>query len=134
MQIGATMKSDLELSPAIAAYAAKLRGLDLPPAGGRISGPGTSRSDSVPAKIKENGEPIKVSNRERVVSAEQRKLLNTVAQGAGYETLDAMFEDLGMPIGPAIKGGKRAAADGMPPEQDKPMPISTPASQLGLIA
>ena len=122
------MTKDLELSPAIAAYAAKLRGLDLPPAGGRIRGPGTARSDSVSAKIAETGEEINVSNRERVVSAEQDALLNAIAQGAGYKSLDAMFKDFGMPVGPKVKDGKRHAADGMAPEPDEPKPVTSTAS------
>lgn len=98
-------------------YADRLRGLEVD--GGIISGPGTATSDSIPAAIRETGEPIKVSNRERIVSADQDAFLNTIAQGAGYKSLDAMFADFGMPAGPTVKGGKRAAADGMAPEDDQ---------------
>ena len=126
--------SPLELSPAIAAYAAKLRGLDLPPAGGRIRGPGNEKSDSVRATIAETGEPIKVSNKERVVSAEQNKLLNAIAQGAGYKSLDAMFAAYGMPVGPVIKAGRRAAADGMAPEEVNKPGVPNPGRMESSIA
>lgn len=98
-------------------YADRLRGLEV--GGGIIRGAGTGTSDSIPAKIRETGEPIKVSNQERIVSADQDAFLNTIAQGAGYKSLDAMFADFGMPAGPTIKGGKRAAASGMAPEDDQ---------------
>lgn len=84
--------------------------------GGKIVGPGTTKSDSIQAKIRETGEEIRVSNGERIVSAEQDKFLEGVAQSAGYENLDAMLADgTGKPVGPTIKSGKRAAADGMAP-------------------
>lgn len=86
--------------------------------GGKIKGPGTAKSDSIPATVRETGEGIQVSNGERIVSVEQGKFLDTVARNAGYEGLDHMFKDAGLPVGPAIKGGKRAAADGMAPETD----------------
>lgn len=87
--------------------------------GGKIAGPGTTTSDSVPAVVRETGEPIKVSTCERIVSAEQDKFLDGIAKAAGYESLDAMLEDgTGKPVGPVVKGGKRAAADGMAPETD----------------
>lgn len=87
--------------------------------GGKIAGPGTAKSDSIPAKIRESGEPIKVSTGERIVSAEQDAFLESVAQSAGYESLDQMLEDgTGKPVGPTIKAGKRAAATGMAPETD----------------
>lgn len=87
--------------------------------GGKISGPGTAKSDSISATIRETGEGIRVSNKERIVSAEQDQFLEGVAQAAGYESLDAMLEDgTGKPVGPVVKGGKRAAATGMAPETD----------------
>ncbi|WP_374343950.1 hypothetical protein [Azonexus sp.] len=87
--------------------------------GGKISGPGTPKSDSVRATIRETGEGIRVSNGERIVSAEQDKFLEDIAKAAGYESLDAMLEDgTGKPVGPTIKAGKRAAADGLAPELD----------------
>ena len=87
--------------------------------GGIIVGPGTAKSDSIPATVRETGEEIRVSTGERVVSAEQGKFLETVAKNAGYGSLDAMLEDgTGKPVGPTIKAGKRAAADGLAPELD----------------
>lgn len=87
--------------------------------GGIIRGPGTAKSDSIPATVRETGEEIRVSTGERVVSAEQGKFLETVAKNAGYGSLDAMLEDgTGKPVGPTIKAGKRAAADGLAPELD----------------
>lgn len=87
--------------------------------GGKIAGPGTAKSDSIPATIRETGEGIRVSNGERIVSKEQDAFLQSVAKNAGYESLDAMLEDgTGRPVGPVVKMGKRAAADGMAPETD----------------
>lgn len=87
--------------------------------GGKISGPGTATSDSIAATIRETGEEIRVSNGERILSAAQDQFLQSVAKGAGYESLDAMLEDAtGKPVGPTIKAGKRAAEDGKPPEAD----------------
>ena len=86
--------------------------------GGKIEGPGTPTSDSIPAKVKETGEEIRVSNGERIVSAEQGALLEALARKSGFDSLDAMLEaGTGKPVGPTIKGGKRAAADGMSPEE-----------------
>jgi hypothetical protein len=88
-------------------------------AGGKIEGPGTATSDDISATVRETGEPIKVSNRERIISAAQDAFLEGVARGAGYDSLDAMLEDgTGKPVGPTIKAGKRAAEDGLPPELD----------------
>lgn len=87
--------------------------------GGIIRGPGTAKSDSIPARVKETGEPIKVSTEERIVSVAQGKFLEDVAKGAGFDSLDAMLEfGTGKPVGPTIKAGKRAAADGLSPELD----------------
>jgi len=89
------------------------------PGGGLIVGPGTAKSDSIPAKVSETGENIKVSTEERIVSKEQGVFLEGVAKAAGYKNLDAMLEDgTGKPVGPIIRGGKRAAADGLSPEED----------------
>lgn len=86
--------------------------------GGIIRGPGTAKSDSIPATVRETGEEIRVGNGERIVSKEQDAALGHIAQMLGYESVDAMFEKLtGKPVGPTIKGGKRAAADGMSPEE-----------------
>lgn len=87
--------------------------------GGKIKGPGTAKSDSIPATVRETGEGIRVSNGERIVSKEQDAFLQTVAKNAGYESLDAMLEDgTGKPVGPTIKAGKRAAETGMLLETD----------------
>ena len=57
-----------------------------------IKGPGTSTSDSIPAKVKETGEKILVSNGERILSKKQDKLLSRIAQMLGYESTDALLE------------------------------------------
>ena len=88
--------------------------------GGKIMGPGTSTSDSIPGKVKETGEPILVSNNERIVSSKQEQLLERIAQMLGFETVDQMFEQMtGTPVGPTMKGGKMAAEDGLSPEEKK---------------
>lgn len=87
--------------------------------GGKITGPGTATSDSIPATIQETGEPIKVSNKERIVSAKQEELLRRISELLGFDSLDAMLEaGTGKPVGPTIKGGKKAAVDGLPPTED----------------
>lgn len=83
--------------------------------GGIIRGPGGPTSDSIPAQVRETGEQIKVSTDERVVSKAQNDLLDAVAKASGYDSLDNLFEDFGLPVGPTIKGGKRHAATGMAP-------------------
>ena len=78
-----------------------------------IKGPGTSTSDSIPAKVKETGEPILVSNGERILSKKQDKLLEKIAKMLGYETTDELLASgTGRPVGPTMKDGKRAAALG----------------------
>lgn len=87
--------------------------------GGKISGPGTPTSDSIPAKIRETGEDILVSNRERIISADQEKALQHIAQAQGFDSVDSMLERMtGKPVGPTIKSTTRAAADGLSPETD----------------
>lgn len=87
--------------------------------GGKIAGPGTPTSDSIPAKIRESGEGILVSNRERIVSADQEKALQHLAQTQGFESVDSMLEQMtGKPVGPTIRSTTRAAADGLSPETD----------------
>lgn len=82
--------------------------------GGKIQGPGTPTSDSIPAKVKETGEEIRVSNGERIVSAAQGALLEALARKSGFDSLDALLEaGTGKPVGPTIKGGKMAAEDGL---------------------
>lgn len=81
--------------------------------GGKIKGPGTPTSDSIDAKVKQTGEPIKVSTGERVVSAEQDALLQGIAQKMGFKSLDALLEHgTGKPVGPTMKGGMAHAATG----------------------
>jgi hypothetical protein len=88
--------------------------------GGKIAGPGTAKSDSIPAKIKETNEPILVSNGERIVSAKQDQILQRIAEMLGFETVDAMFEQMtGEPVGPTMKDGVPAAAGGMAPWYEK---------------
>lgn len=85
--------------------------------GGKIKGPGTPTSDSIGAEVQDTGEPIKVSTEERILSEQQDEALEAVARQAGFKSLDAWLESLtGTPVGPTIKGGVRAAATGMGPE------------------
>ena len=87
--------------------------------GGKIQGPGTATSDSIPAQVRETGENILVSNNERIVSAEQDALLERIAQMLGFENVDMMFEQLtGKPVGPTMKAGKKAAATGKKPDPE----------------
>lgn len=88
--------------------------------GGKIKGPGTATSDSIPAVV-DTGEPIQVANGERIVSVEQDKALQRIAEMLGYPSVDAMFEALtGKPVGPTIKGGKKRAVLGMSPTEETP--------------
>lgn len=88
--------------------------------GGKIEGPGSPTSDSIDAQVSETGEPIKVSTKERIVSHEQGQFLEGVAKNAGFDSLDAMLEfGTGKPVGPMIRAGRRAAADGMAPSDDE---------------
>lgn len=81
--------------------------------GGKIQGPGTATSDSIPAQVRETGENILVSDGERIVSAKQEILLQRIAKMLGFESVDAMLEaGTGIPVGPTLKHGKRAAATG----------------------
>lgn len=81
--------------------------------GGKIQGPGTPTSDSIPARVNETGEEIRVSNGERIVSAEQGALLENMAKRMGFDSLDHMLESgTGKPVGPTIKGGKRGLSGG----------------------
>lgn len=81
--------------------------------GGKIKGPGTPTSDSIQAEVEETGEPIAVSTGERIVSKAQDALLQKIAAGMGYDSLDAMLEaGTGKPVGPTIKGGMKHAAGG----------------------
>lgn len=88
--------------------------------GGKISGPGTPTSDDIHAKVRETGEPIKVSTQERILSKAQDDFIGEVARAAGFDSIDAFLEaGTGRPVGPTLKAGKRAAATGMAPAQDQ---------------
>ena len=64
--------------------------------------------------MRQTGEPIQVSTGERIVSAAQEKVLQKIASGLGFDSLDSLLEaGTGKPVGPTIKGGKLAAASGM---------------------
>lgn len=90
-----------------------------PMLGGKIDGPGTPTSDSIPAKVRETGEGILVSTEERIISANQEKALQQLATSQGFDSVDQMLEQMtGQPVGPTIKAGKHAAATGMPPDDD----------------
>lgn len=87
--------------------------------GGKITGPGTPTSDSIPAKVRETGEPIKVSTGERIVSAAQEVLLGRIAEMLGFDSVDAMLEaGTGKPVGPTIKHGMAHAGTGKKPYWD----------------
>lgn len=60
--------------------------------GGKIQGPGTPTSDDIDAEVVETKEPIKVSTGERIVSHAQGQLLEKVAKGIGYKSLDDLLE------------------------------------------
>lgn len=100
--------------------------------GFKITGPGTATSDSIPAQT-EAGENIRVANGERVVSVAQDEALERIAEMLGYASVDAMFAEMtGKPVGPTIKGGKLAAAQGYKDEAGNYHPMSVlgaPASQ-----
>jgi len=81
--------------------------------GGKIKGPGTPTSDSIPANVEETGEPIQVSNGERILSRDQDAMLQGIAKKMGFDSLDALLEaGTGKPVGPTMKGGKMHAATG----------------------
>ena len=91
-------------------------------AGGMIKGPGTPTSDSIPAKVVDTGEPIRVATDERIVSAKQDAFLQKLAMDMGFKTVDAMFEaGTGEPVGPTVQYGKgeRGANSGASPEDLK---------------
>ena len=98
--------------------------------GGKIKGPGTPTSDSIQAKVKETGEPIAVSTGERIVSKDQDALLQKIAAGIGYDSLDAMLEaGTGKPVGPTIKGGMKHAYNGALLEKPRE-PVVLPSSMI----
>lgn len=81
--------------------------------GGKIKGPGTATSDSIPGEVVETGAPIRVANGERILSKDQDAFIAGIAKKAGYESVDAFLEDgTGKPVGPTMKAGLPAAAGG----------------------
>jgi hypothetical protein len=87
--------------------------------GGMIDGPGTPTSDSIPAKVKETGEDIAVSTKERILSDKQNMLVQGIALGMGFKSTDEMLEaGTGEPVGPTMKGGMAAAATGAKPKDE----------------
>lgn len=100
--------------------------------GGKIQGPGTPTSDSIPAKVSDTGEPILVSTQERILSKAQDDLLLRIAQALGFSTVEALLESgTGQPVGPTIKGGKQAAALGGKPGYTDEQGVYHPASVSG---
>lgn len=86
-----------------------------------IKGPGTATSDSIPAVVGGTEEPIRVANGERIVSVAQGQFLERYARAKGFENFDAMLEaGTGKPVGPTIKAGRRAAANGISPANYQP--------------
>lgn len=103
--------------------------------GGKIKGPGTPTSDDIDAEVVETKEPIKVSTGERIVSHAQGQLLEQVAKGIGYKSLDDLLESgTGKPVGPTIKGGKVAAQDGWTVAEDFRNALKNPQSGLSQVA
>ena len=94
--------------------------------GGKIKGPGSPTSDSIPAQVQQTGEPIAVSTDERILSKAQDAALEQLAMAQGFESLDAMLEAMtGQPVGPTISAEGKKAATGMPPEQN-PLTANAP--------
>lgn len=78
-----------------------------------IKGKGSATSDSIPAKVKQTGEKILVSNGERILSARQDALLAKIAAALGFDSVDDLLASgTGKPVGAILKGGKAAAANG----------------------
>lgn len=94
--------------------------------GGKIKGPGSPTSDSIPAQVQQTGEPIAVSTDERILSKAQDAALEQLAMAQGFESLDAMLEAMtGQPVGPTISAEGKKAATGMAPEQN-PLTANAP--------
>ena len=50
----------------------------------------------------------------------QENVLQGIARGLGFDGLDALLEQgTGRPVGPTVKGGKRAAAGGLSPDEEE---------------
>lgn len=74
---------------------------------------GTPGIDKVPAQVAQTGENILVGDGERIVNQKQNKALEHLAQKTTGQPLDSYLEDAtGQPVGPKMKKGIRAAADG----------------------
>jgi hypothetical protein len=87
--------------------------------GGMIKGPGTPTSDSVPAKVIDTGEPIKVSTGERIVSKKQDDFLQKMADEMGFKTVDEMLEaGTGEPVGPTMAYDNDSDERGGPSDLD----------------
>lgn len=69
--------------------------------------------DKVPAQVVETGEPIRVGSGERIVNKHQNAALEQLAQKTTGQPLDDYLEEAtGKPVGPKMKKGIRAAANG----------------------
>lgn len=110
--------------------------------GAKLKGPGTPTSDSIPAKVVDTGEPIKVATGERIVSEKQDAFLLKQAKAAGYKTIDAWLEaGTGHPVGPTITYAKkpedaiRKMANGMNPmdQIDESLRVSQIPTSLQMI-
>lgn len=78
---------------------------------GYIHGP--KGVDKVPAQVAETGENILVGDGERIVNQKQNQALKALANQATGMPLDSYLEHAtGEPVGPKLKSGLRAAADG----------------------
>lgn len=92
--------------------------------GGMIKGPGTPTSDSIPAKVVDTGEPIKVATGERIVSKKQDAFLKKLAAEMGFDSVDAMMEaGTGEPVGPTMKYDNDADEQGGASDMDGGEPI-----------
>ena len=78
---------------------------------GWIEGPGGV--DNVPARVAETGEEIRVGAGERIVNKQQNAALEKLAEAAGMDLDDYLEGATGKPVGPTMKKGLRAAADGL---------------------
>jgi len=101
----------------------------------KISGPGTATSDSIPA-VAGSGQPIRVANGERILSVDQDAALERIAEMLGYDSVDALLAAVtGKPVGPTLKGGIPAAADGAkvgdPEAQTSLAPLNGQATRAG---
>lgn len=68
--------------------------------------------DKVPARVDETGEQILVGAGERIVNREQNEALEALAAKAGMGLDEYLATATGEPVGPTLKHGLRAAANG----------------------